>query len=77
VSTDGGRSWEQAVLEEPVSPAAWQGWSYEWAAARPGSYELCCRAQDAAGNAQPLAPPWNLGGYANNAPQRIAVLVTG
>jgi DMSO/TMAO reductase YedYZ molybdopterin-dependent catalytic subunit len=76
VSTDGGESWEDARLEEPVSPTAWRGWSYEWRAERPGEYELCCRAEDAAGNAQPPAAPWNLGGYANNAVQRIPVHVT-
>ena len=43
----------------------------------PGEHVLCCRAPDAAGNAQPLEPPWNLGGYANNAVQRVAVTVTG
>lgn len=39
-----------------------------------GEHELCCRARDAAGNEQPLEPQWNLGGYANNAVQRAAVI---
>ena len=42
-----------------------------------GEYELCCRARDAAGNEQPLEPSWNLGGYVNNAVQRIPVTVDG
>ena len=33
------------------------------------------RATDAAGNTQPLDPPWNLKGYANNAVERITVQV--
>jgi hypothetical protein len=41
----------------------------------PGEYELCCRATDAAGNGQPADVPWNLGGYANNAVQRVDVTV--
>ncbi len=41
----------------------------------PGSYELCCRARDSAGNEQPVEPLWNLGGYANNAVQRVPVTV--
>jgi len=36
---------------------------------------LCCRATDATGATQPLEPPWNVGGYANNAVQRISALV--
>jgi hypothetical protein len=36
---------------------------------------LACRARDAAGNIQPLEPVWNVGGYANNAVQRVRVTV--
>ena len=74
VSTDGGRGWRPAELEPQPSPWAWAGWSFAWEAA-PGSYELCSRATDAAGNTQPLAAPWNTGGYANNAVQRVKVTV--
>jgi DMSO/TMAO reductase YedYZ molybdopterin-dependent catalytic subunit len=76
VSTDGGESWGEAELDEAsLGPWAWRRWSFEWQAAA-GEYELCCRAHDGAGNIQPLEPPWNLGGYANNAVQRVAVTVT-
>jgi sulfane dehydrogenase subunit SoxC len=74
VSTDGGRGWRPAELEPQPSPWAWAGWSFAWEAA-PGSYELCSRATDAAGNTQPLAAPWNTGGYANNAVQRVKLTV--
>jgi DMSO/TMAO reductase YedYZ molybdopterin-dependent catalytic subunit len=74
VSTDGGASWAPARLEEQPAPWAWAAWSYQWEAA-PGSYELCSRATDAAGNTQPLEAPWNTGGYANNAVQRVPVHV--
>lgn len=75
VSTDGGESWEAAKLDpEPESRWAWRGWSYDWEA-RPGTYVLCVRARDSDGNEQPLDPPWNLGGYANNAVQRVPVNV--
>jgi DMSO/TMAO reductase YedYZ molybdopterin-dependent catalytic subunit len=74
VSTDGGTSWSPALLEPPVlGPWAWQHWSFDWLSA-PGSYVLACRARDAECS-QPLEPIWNLGGYANNAVQRVPVVV--
>ena len=74
VSTDGGRTWREARLEHDDSPWAWCLWSLDWEAT-PGGHELRCRARDAAGNSQPDEPAWNLGGYANNAVQRVAVTV--
>ena len=77
VSTDGGETWGEAELEpDSLGRWAWRTWRFLWDAA-PGEYELCCRARDVAGNAQPLEPAWNVGGYANNAVQRIAVTVRG
>ena len=74
VSTDGGRTWSAGRVERDDSPWAWCRWSFDWEAT-PGGHELRCRAQDAAGNAQPDEPTWNLGGYANSAVQRVAVTV--
>jgi DMSO/TMAO reductase YedYZ molybdopterin-dependent catalytic subunit len=74
VSADGGESWDAAELGEQAGPWAWRAWTYGWEPA-PGSYELCCRARDSAGNEQPVEPVWNLGGYANNAVQRVPVTV--
>jgi sulfane dehydrogenase subunit SoxC len=77
VSTDGGTSWDEADVTQPSGPWSWASWSYLWEPQAPGRYELCCRARDAAGNEQPVEPPWNLGGYANNAVQRLVVTVAG
>jgi len=74
VSTDGGATFNAAVLDPPQGPYAWRGWSFDWDAG-PGHYELCSRATDSAGNMQPLEPPWNLKGFANNAVARVKVLV--
>jgi DMSO/TMAO reductase YedYZ molybdopterin-dependent catalytic subunit len=75
VSADGGSSWEHAQLDaEELGRWAWRGWSYDWDAT-PGEHVLACRARDAAGNEQPLEPTWNVGGYANNAVQRVPVSV--
>jgi DMSO/TMAO reductase YedYZ molybdopterin-dependent catalytic subunit len=76
VSTDGGATWTDARLGDAPGPHAWRAWSQTWEAPAEGEYELVCRATDAAGNVQPLEDPWNVGGYANNAVQRIPVTVT-
>jgi DMSO/TMAO reductase YedYZ molybdopterin-dependent catalytic subunit len=76
VSIDGGETWSAADLGEPtLGRWAWRSWRYSWDAL-PGEYELCCRARDVAANEQPLEPSWNVGGYVNNAVQRVAVTVT-
>jgi hypothetical protein len=75
VSLDGGRSWSSAELGDDLGARwAWRPWSFRWQA-EPGEQELWCRARDEAGNVQPLEPAWNLGGYANNAVQRVPVTV--
>jgi DMSO/TMAO reductase YedYZ molybdopterin-dependent catalytic subunit len=74
VSIDGGAEWSDASLDAPLGPFAWRGWSFTWDAT-PGEHELLCRATDDAGNVQPVDPPWNLHGFANNMAQRVPVLV--
>jgi DMSO/TMAO reductase YedYZ molybdopterin-dependent catalytic subunit len=76
-SSDGGHTWDDAELGEPVARYAWVRWSYEWDAREPGEYELCVRATDAAGKTQPVddAEAWNVSGYGVNVVQRVAVLV--
>jgi len=74
VSTDGGATFADAELEPPLGQAAWRGWRFAWHAPE-GEHELCSRASDAAGNSQPLEPAWNLKGFANNAVERVPVVV--
>jgi sulfane dehydrogenase subunit SoxC len=74
VSTDGGSSFAAAELHEPLGEAAWRGWRFDWDAPE-GEHVLSSRATDAAGNTQPLEAPWNLKGYANNAVERLPVVV--
>jgi DMSO/TMAO reductase YedYZ molybdopterin-dependent catalytic subunit len=74
-SDDDGRTWSETELEEPPADAfAWRGWRFDWHAS-PGERVLCCRATDGTGETQPLEPAWNLGGYVNNAVQRVRALV--
>jgi DMSO/TMAO reductase YedYZ molybdopterin-dependent catalytic subunit len=76
VSTDDGATWTKAELGEELGEHAWRGWSFDWDAAE-GEHVISSRATDSAGNTQPLEPPWNLKGYANNAVERIPVVVGG
>ncbi len=75
-SADGGGAWADARLGPQTDGWAWRSWECEWEPHEPGPRELCCRATDSAGNSQPLEAPWNLGGYANNAVQRVPVTIT-
>ena len=76
VSDDGGETWAEAeLLPDTLGRWAWRAWRFDWDA-RPGERELCCRARDVAGSVQPLEAAWNLGGYANNAVQRVPVTVS-
>ena len=75
VSVDDGATWSAAQVEPAaLGRWAWQRWTFTWDA-EPGRHVIACRARDAAGAEQPLAPEWNVGGYANNAVQRVPVVV--
>jgi hypothetical protein len=75
VSVDDGATWHDAdVAPGEFGPWAWQSWTFEWEPATLGEHVLLCRAGDAAGTDQAFAT-WNVGGYANPAPQRVPVTV--
>ena len=74
VSVDGGVSWSDAQLSEPVGTYAWRAWTYGWTA-QAGGHELVVRATDDAANVQPMTQPWNEHGFSNNLVQRIPVVV--
>ncbi|MEK6301397.1 MAG: molybdopterin-dependent oxidoreductase [Acidobacteriota bacterium] len=59
VSTDGGETWEQAVIKPSLSPYAWALWHQQWTPARPGKHKLTVRATDGRGQTQTsqYAPP--------------------
>ena len=77
-SPDGGHTWEDAELGEPLGSYAWRPWSCDWDAREPGEYELCARATDASGRTQPADgdETWNYGGYGVNPIQRVPVVVS-
>ncbi|KOG31409.1 sulfite oxidase [Streptomyces resistomycificus] len=74
VSTDDGDSWAGAELSPPDGGVwSWRHWHVTWTAT-PGPHTLTARATDAEGASQPLAQPWNRGGFGNNLVQRVPVV---
>lgn len=77
LSTDGGKSWQEAKLEggkSAAKPYTWQLWSAD-VDLPPGKHQLVVRATDTKGNRQPEKGPWNLKGYLFNGWQRVDVTV--
>ena len=66
-SPDGGTTWMEAEIVDPILPLAWQRFEFEWDAT-PGAHTLATRATDAAGNTQPDEPLMNEKGYLLNVP---------
>jgi DMSO/TMAO reductase YedYZ molybdopterin-dependent catalytic subunit len=66
--------WREARLDPAIGRYAWQAWQFDWHAV-PGEYDLMCRATDANGEAQPLEPRFDRGGFGNNAVHRLEVTV--
>lgn len=75
VSTDGGRSWRDAVLGPNVGKFAWRTFSYAWTPSASGTAIVLARAHDNHGAVQPRISPWNPGGYLWNAIPRVDVEV--
>jgi len=75
VSTDGGRSWSEAILGSAPSEYSWTPWSLEWTPVASGDHLLMARATDASGTIQPLRQSWNAQGYGNNVVHQVRVKV--
>ena len=65
VSMDRGQTWHTAEMEPGSGPLAAVAWRHE-VVVEPGRHAVMARATDSAGNSQPMSPPWNKNGYANN-----------
>ncbi len=75
VSTDGGKSWEEARLGEDKGKYAWRQWFYPWRPTKPGKYTLMARATDMIGESQPYAGLWNPAGFLRNKVEKMEVIV--
>jgi DMSO/TMAO reductase YedYZ molybdopterin-dependent catalytic subunit len=52
ISTDGGKTWNEAYVKPPLSGTSWVVWSYEWHPEKTGKYTIQARATDGKGNLQ-------------------------
>ena len=75
LSTNGGRSWQEAELFGTRAAGAWRRWKFLWNITKAGRFILMSRATDSRGNPQPANLPWNFRGYANNSVHALAVEV--
>lgn len=59
VSTDGGKTWEQAEIKSPLSPYTWSLWRRQWTPTQTGKHKIIVRATDGRGVTQTsqYAPP--------------------
>ncbi len=75
VSGDGGRTWQQATLEESLGPFAWRLWSSSVKVPSGAEVTILARAWDDTGAVQPerAASVWNPKGYVNHSWPRCAV----
>ena len=64
-SVDGGATWQDARILDPVLPYAWQRFGIDWNAPS-GDHTLLTRATDAAGARQPEEATYNSKGYLPN-----------
>ena len=82
-SVDGGKSWEEASIEELEEEEkekrkyCWVSFHFKLTNLRKGRFVLCCRGEDEKGMSQPLDPQtcWNKGGYCVTSVQRINIVV--
>lgn len=76
ISLDGGQAWQDALLDRPLGPYAYRRFSLATGPMRPGSYRLMCRATSHTGERQAERLKLNPGGYHDNVPRPISVVVT-
>jgi sulfite oxidase len=76
VSTDGGKSWQNAEIKPPMSPWAWHHFSAKGKLSK-GKNVIMCRATDALGRTQPMdgLTRWNPRGYEWNGVDHVEITV--
>jgi sulfite oxidase len=66
ISSDGGRTWQQARFTSESRPGTWRLWEADVPIRSAGEQRVRARATDTAGHTQPERASPNPGGYGNN-----------
>jgi DMSO/TMAO reductase YedYZ molybdopterin-dependent catalytic subunit len=77
VSTDAGRTWNDAELLGLRAPYSWSLWEYLWEVSEPGTYSLLTRATSVSGQVQPAEHDLLNGGYEIHFSRPTEVSVAG
>ncbi len=75
VSTDGGRTWQDAVLDRDHGRFSFRLWQFSFQPSQPGTHVVMAKASNRQGATQTLELIFNPAGYQNNVVQRIAIQV--
>ena len=76
LSSDGGKSWQSAMLGKDYGRYSFRQWETNAALREQGDHTLMVRCTNLAGDSQPLAPNWNNSGFMRNVVETVQV-VTG
>ncbi|MES2569009.1 MAG: molybdopterin-dependent oxidoreductase, partial [Verrucomicrobiota bacterium] len=75
VSSDGGRSWNAAMLGKDLGKYSFREWTLAFTPKQAGPLELKVRAANRLGESQPMEPLWNPAGYMRNVVETVRVTV--
>jgi DMSO/TMAO reductase YedYZ molybdopterin-dependent catalytic subunit len=72
-STDGGTSWQYAILDKDYGRYSFRRWKTTFVPKQAGTYKLMVNATNRDNLSQPGTAPWNPGGFMRNVVEEIAV----
>jgi sulfite dehydrogenase (cytochrome) subunit A len=75
ISSDGGKSWTNAKLENDLGKYSWRRWRLSWKPPAAGKYSLMARATNNAGVTQVAEQHWNHSGYQRNIIEKMEIEV--
>ncbi len=75
VSTDGGKTWQEAELGKDYGRFSWRPWTYRFKPTKKGTYTIMAKATNRIGQTQTFELIWNPAGYHHNVVQKISIKV--
>ncbi len=76
VSTDGGKTWNDAKLGDDLGKYSFRRFRYAWTPTASGAFRLMCRATNNDGDTQDQTVIWNRSGYMRNNIEHVDVFVS-